>query len=358
MEEPARAPERSRRQFETLAKSASVPSEIMCVVYDSLADTRHWIEMKHTNARLGSTKGWSPRQKARFDLRPDPTHQLMEWYRERAPTGLYQRYSEGKAFSNIERLIDDRDARARLGVDVVAGRIMRLADEASIVRWVSKVIRDFTEPDPEKRKKVRDIYNKDRRSAYLDEIAADLPADGNRARAPVALEASAATQPGEMPGGKKQPSTTSSLLTDRETLVHGGARFNTGQARLDGIFREFRKLSIRTKPNACAVLLRCFIDMSAHYYCTRKGLGPTDGPGSFNSNWLKACTHLMQHGGLTKAQKAAMDNLVQKQDGALTYSTLHQWVHCRETMPLTRDMIKIWAVVWPFLEAVGNVKAR
>ncbi len=249
--------------------------------------------------------------------------------------------------TSFKRFIDDKVVREKLGVEVIAGELRRLADEASVAKILTHIVKDLAG----KKIKTRDIYTQEDRLGYL-------------ARLPKGFAVTATLEAGEgVPIDSKDeaPKTKASAKKSkgkpkkpRDRLIPRDCTLNVTDTRIRQIEHELRKLSLEEFTNAVGVLFRVFLELSVDDYVVAKKLKET--PDSTLAKKLEAvAADLIQRLKLTKHQAVPVRRACAKDSFLAPSITLfHKYVHCQQIFPTPSDLRANWDSLQPFVMAMWS----
>lgn len=319
---------------------------VECCVVKNRDEARHWIEVRHTGENEGAgVVKWGSDEVSRFRARtdaPEPHFQALNWLEERGDLSPEVR-KEVKA-SSFKRIIDDADAREKLGVEVVGGKLKLLADEKAVAKALLHVAKDSAKI------KVRDIYSKSDRAKYLDALPKNVkvtltrePGDG------VPLDsAESATKP------RKPSKPAPKPKKPRDKLIPKDCTLNVTDARIRQIEHELRILSLEDHTNAVSVLVRVFLELSVDDYVVAKKLKETP-DSTLSKKLLAVAEDLIQRQKLTKHQATPVRRACEKDSFlAASINLMHKYVHCQQIFPTPSDLRANWDSLQPFVTAIWS----
>jgi hypothetical protein len=341
-------------QLKKLATSAEAYrkapiDKVSCVVFDNRQEAADWIELRHTPDTEGAgVLMWGAAEKARFKARQGVAElavQVIELVREHGQIDDSTRKAlDGRYLTTLRRVLNDPQARKDLGVTKDGeGKLQLEFPGNQSVKALTRVVTDLATSA----KDVSHVYYKKDRREYIASLP-DLPDPKNRLSKPLGV-AAAIVAGGGAPArpakaGKGGPSVIGAP-GPRKKLVPGGLRLTIPSKRMAKIFRELREMSPDDYPNAIAVLLRVFLELSVDDFILDKGL-------MSRPQWSKA--------GLTEKLKKFLayvlsSNLMTKQDlqpirrallknrlmGA-SIESLHAYVHNAKYIPKADDLRDAW----------------
>lgn len=332
--------------------------EVDCVVFSTREEAAPWIERRHTGEQRGiGVVDWGNLEKERFAERKtgrsSPALQVLDFVVQRGKLDNETREKlHAFKLTNLARLVSDKDARRRLGLEVDAeGRVLRRHDEPEVLRGLTRIVQDIAGG-----MKVSEIYGTKQREKYLKRIKADLPNPKTAKGSPTPLngdgENGAAGSAKEVAGAKRA---RGRVAGPRLRMAPTSCRLNIANPRLRKIFGELQGLRVDDFPNAAAVLFRVFVELSADEYVVKNSL--LTGKDYDNATLAKKLTivadDLQAKQILTKQEANAVRKASNdKRILATSIFTLNQYVHNKDLAPLPSDLRSAWDNLQPFLEKV------
>jgi hypothetical protein len=331
-------------------------AKLRCVVFPTRDDANRWIELRHSADPTGAgVIMWGAVEKARFKKRDDINElavQVLDVVKREGQLSPSEQEAikKSKFITTLRRLTNDPAVRTRLKIDTDSdGKLTFGSPRTKTVKALKHIVSDFAGGA----KKVRDVFYKDDRKDYLDELAARgvIPSAPPSA-APVAAPAIAANA---------ARASTKGVPRDRKRLFPSGMSLNFhGNKRIGEIYgKELRLLGVADFPNAVAVLLRVFLELSVDCYLKRERV-KTDA--EIDSMKLKArvhaaVDHLHSMSKLDRKEVRAIRRALQDSKGSIGPSeidSLHAYVHNEHFRPKATDLFdaadywrlfleKIWA---------------
>jgi hypothetical protein len=264
-----------KKIFEGLAKKfrKSKVEPLPCFELHTREEGRYWLGLRHNRSHEGAgVDDWKSLAKRRFEGKP-PVVQVLELATERA--GLLtaaERAAITDKFpsSTLERFIDNRKVRQALGFDVKDDRIVSKLPGGEIAKPFSRIVADLAT----KRKHVGDFMQT---QDMLDYLSADLGAahlpklskarKDERTLDEIPISEFAKARP-STPRRKPDPS-------DRQEVIPKSCLLNVTDNRISEIHKELRTLKFESgpapAPNAIAVLLRVFLELSVDHFLEASG---------------------------------------------------------------------------------------
>jgi hypothetical protein len=155
-------------------------SSVKCVIFKNRNAADVWIELRHTGQNQGvGIVPWDADQVKRFQERrgeSSRTLQVINFINESSYLDLETKANIGSiSVSNLDRLLDDPDVRAKLGISINEGKIVTDFPVREVAKGLSKIIRDLVC----KEINVNDIRHKADRTNYIESFGPeDLPQPG------------------------------------------------------------------------------------------------------------------------------------------------------------------------------------
>ncbi len=151
-------------------------------------------------------------------------------------------------------------------------------------------------------------------------------------------------KPGPKPRPKPAP---------RTSLIPSTCRLNPQPPRLNAIYNELLTLNIDTYPNAAAVLLRVFLELSLDHYIAQNGLKTKDQSKLFERLKIVA-QNLKDSGGIPEQLRKAIDRIANTRQTVIAASTVtfNQYVHNSYVHQKPSELYVAWDELQPFMEKV------
>lgn len=324
--------------------------ELPCVLFKVEDEAGHWIELRHTGQNQGSgLVEWAStekdRYKARHAGRRSPAGQVIEFVEQRGSLSADARSSNVGILTNLERLLSSPDARLALGIDIVQGEVIALHDADAISKSLTRVVEDLKIG----RVKVPDIYNAEHRKAYAQGLPRSVRPT-RKSLLPAAVSLAGLTAGRSTPPANKRRKKAATKPPARTTVIPKASALDIDQPRINAIHNELLSLTAQQYPNACAVLLRVFIELSVDHFLAEHKLPPsTDDP--LAKRLKAAAKKLKVDGAISEQLRRAVEHIA---DGpspiAPGVSTLNQYVHNRYTHPKPPELFAAWDELQPLME--------
>lgn len=345
-----------KRTFERLASDFRRGrfEPLPCFELSSREEARYWLSLRHNVGHEGAgVDNWSTMAKRRFDGKP-PAVQALELVTERAGLTQSELASITDKFptSTLERFLENRAVRRELGFDVKAGKIVTRLPADEIARPLKKIILDLAS----KRTRVGALMRTDDMLKYVREDLGDaLPALSKARAVERTLDAIPTSEFTRVrtstPRRKPDPS-------DRKEVVPRSCRLNVTHNRLAEIYKELRTLKLDDAPNAVAVLLRVFLELSLDRFLETHGRTLRFIPPGGREIWkpldkkLAEAVEVLVDMGVSKNRFTAITRSLKVQSSPMNTELLHLYVHDQFATPLRRELTAAWDHAQPLFEHI------
>jgi hypothetical protein len=262
----------------------------------------------------------------------------------------------------------DPDVRALLGISNEAGRLS-LVD--GVNPYLLAVLHDLVVEGIS----VGKIYSKDDRRKYIEELRArvdqqlqpDNPVDTSTYGTPGSDDASPenrSSPPSDGTGsgagvGENPPPPASSTPTgrrsypvNRRTLIPQHHRLSISHPRIVKIFTELKSLDIETYPNACAVLFRVFVELSADCYIAKNSLSGINVDSKLGKKLEAIITDFEGKSIMTAHELRSAKQMSSSSTQTNSVKTFHTYVHNMDVTPSSADLKSAWDDLWTFTENI------
>jgi hypothetical protein len=344
---------RKLKELSTMFREHPI-TELSCVVVASRDQADTWIQLIHRGQNLGAgLVEWDGQVAARYDARKGSKpaalqvldyvskhSQLSEKARERIDKGKFP-------ITNLERLIKTPYVRKKLGVDLQDGQVVITHPEEAVLKGLTRVVDDIGS----RQITVSDIKRQEQRIDYINSLSEDelpeadhpLPAAQSLGTSPPRESADSVARAAEPRGFTRQ----------RKTLVPRDCRLNIEHHRVRKMFNELKKLDLEKYPNAGAVMLRVFLELSLDDFLEQT-IRWTEQQirNSFLAQKLTTVVNYFESNGImTASQLAPVKKAAAGQTLlAAAVKTMHQYVHNRHFSPVASELKIAWDDLRPFIQ--------
>jgi len=331
---------------------ANVPRQVFCTVL-SREEAKHWIALKHTGENEGvGVVMWDGRARQRF-RGSSPALQAIELVEASDYLDAETKEKLPKvSITNIERLLNTPDARAFLGIDVKSNQLVLRAPEEEALARLAMVVADIAH----RRVRVSHLDTKDQRVAYAQDVA----------KRPLLQPAGT----GDPNGSKTSPTTNTKATApagrrinpDRKTLIPKRIKLVIPHTRINRIYYELQRMSVEEFVNACAVMLRVFVELSIDDFAERKGVTlkiarkpkPGEAPQMRDMQLREKINAIIEHMELTglcsKSDLRGIKTIYNNHDHVLSVDSLNAYVHNKSYSPAPSDLKTTWDNIEVFVQ--------
>ena len=352
-------------QMKALKKEADIFAkdpigEVEIVIYPDREVGTPWVARRHASGLEGRGQdSWGNEEKIRFDAwRNDddgtPEYQLLQFVRGHGSLTETEREQLHKfPLTTLRRVVTTDLAKEKFGYKILEGKIVTSIADDEFVKPFKRLMLDMTHPDTKQRVKVDSLKNRQLQQAYFDKFTdSDLPSKAVKAVNSHTLgEKNQSATPAKKSSSKSQSGTKSTKETtlERKKIIPNDCILNITEQRIHDIYDELKKkLDSEVTRNACAVLLRVFIELSADDFLQRnphvtvansKGQ-PQDA--SLGDKLWGIATYAANNNLLTPDQAAIVKEGTEKDNFlAPKVKSMHAYVHKAYT-PLIGDLHAHW----------------
>jgi len=367
--------------------------KVLCVVYPTPEDARHWIYLRHTGENEGrGITPWDKAAKDRFRLQAaERKHtiatQVVEYL-------IQHRYLEPEmpiVLSTVERMVKDPDIASQLHIEIVEDEV-RLPSDPQLREFALKVLQrialDTAEKDPQtKRKRLtsRHINQKSERLEYLGRVIARIspstltPPPMGESKTP-AMEQTVSASPVEskeqlavppaptrtpapasFPSGiPSRPPATQDYKRRRQVAAKG---IRVGHSTLDHLYRqELCRLKADSYPNIGAIGIRVFLEGSLDVFIKQfasasefqtlmqNPKAPYNIP--LSKKLARVTEYLEENELLPRDAAQAIRKYQSSKDNPLSLDTLQAYLHNQELEPRGETVKYWWDAYHPFIKAL------
>lgn len=339
--------------------SSNPITDISCVVVADGDEADKWIELIHRGEQQGAgLVEWDGQVAARYDARKgeEPFElRVLDFVGERATLSeaTRERIDSGRfPITSLGRLLNTPYVRGKLGIEKDAGKALTYHPDDEVLKGLTRVIEDIGN----RTITVSDIKSQAQRIQYINSFeATELPDPATKMDTPEPLgeaESKKKAERSTKPAGKR------SAPARRRTLIPKSCILTIAQPRINRLYHELKRLRIDSFPNAGAVLLRVFVELSVvHYLEHEKGWPEQQIRGSSLAQKLTATANdLVQKGMMTSGQVAPIHKAAGGQTLlASSVRTMHCYVHSKHFSPTASELTIAWDDLQPFLENLWSM---
>jgi len=349
-------PRQMKKVFEGLAKQfkKNRVEPISCFELASRDDAEYWLNLRHNIGQDGAgVDNWKAFAKRRFEGKT-PVIQALELVTERSGLTPSQQAAITDKFpvSTLERLLENRAVGKELGLSIENGHLVTKLPADEVAKPLKKIVLDLAT----KTVRVNRLMKTENMLDYLrTDLGKDYLPDLSKARSGTRrLDQIPTSEFTKVRGSthrrKRDPS-------DRKEVVPRTCKLNVTQNRIADIYKELRTLHLTDGPNAIAVLLRVFLELSVDYYLIKHGgslkytAGTKEIWKSLDAKLAEAVAILLK-AGVTKNELAAVTRSVTNKNSPMHTELLHRYVHDPFQTPVPRELSAAWDHAQPLFEKI------
>ncbi|HEX8244088.1 MAG TPA: hypothetical protein VF541_11345 [Longimicrobium sp.] len=328
---------------------------LLCVVAADRTEADPWIQLRHRGESGGAgLVRWEGPQGARYDARSGkatPHLDVLGFVKEtaRLPGDVLGKLSTFPV-STLERLINDPDVRAKLGIDVKQGVIYTRYPGVEVAKGLGRVVTDLARG----KKTVTDVKRKDDRIRYVGSFGVDeLPDPATVGPLRPLLD-----ETGSAPSEKKSKTKGKPPKPkERATLVPRDCRLVIPESRIEGVFLELQSLHPDTFRNVAAVMLRVFVEWTIEAYIDSHQLRGqlTDKQNrSLQKRFVFVLDHMEKSGLMTRSALKPIRVELNNEHSLVSIDTLHAYVHDLKFHPKASELLVTWDRLEPVIAKIWS----
>lgn len=329
---------------------------IECTVYDNPTEADKWIKLKHAGQLDGiGTVTWNAQQVDRFEEKVEGKSSIVLQtikLLEKSPDTPAEVKSNLKSLksSNLERMVSDPFVRDYLGIEVNNGILQSQIDEKEVVKGLIHIVKDLLDP----KFKVNNIYTKQDREDYINNIPVGNQPDTNKKAAKPWQFNNTITQPPVPPKPKPNPK-------DRKYLIPKSCLLKINKAKVNTLYHELLGLDITKFTNAGAISLRVFVELSVDSYLEDHNLISSPSAAKSGMDFQQkinvVANHMETKGFADAAICKGIKNEIKDKNDIMGIDTWHAYIHNNSFSPKDKNLIITWDNIQPFIEIVwANIK--
>ena len=338
---PKRAPTVELQNFFTELRDnwkGPLPSEIMCRVETDRDTIDQILLRRHTGSQGGvGQANWDGRMKTTFVNRTGKSSgiNVADEIEERLKEAGMLPVRKKIPRSNLNRLLSAEAFRNRVGISTAKGKFQFIRREEVALKALARIASDLAE----KKKTLDDVWDVERKSAYLDE----LETEGFLPTAADLVESSIDRQNGHGPKKAKKKSATKP--SRRIRLIPSddyGVAWTGRLQRQRAIWEELQfDLELDRHPNAIAVLFRVLLELSVDNYIKQAELTTTSESDALIKKIIASAEDLQVRSKIDKRYLQIIRKS-QNMDAIISVDTLNKYVHSSRLAPAADHLNSIW----------------
>lgn len=348
---------------------------IECLVVDTREEANIWIERKHEGEMNGAgTVKWNSEQSARFrasktgkDTRAVQLIDFMKAATE-GDAEFTEQLRKVKA-TNLERLISTPEVCSDLGLLYNHGEFTSKYECEEVLKGLKAIVKRLSQDDFN----VSQIYHKDDRLSFMGSIPPEeLPDTSRRATDTWLLKDYSSQRGVQGKSGVKEDDTATGAVDDntagtdndqrptrRWHFVPDGLKLAIPNERSNRILSELKQLSHVAMPNACAVMMRVFLELSVDCYLEEFHLlkngavSASKDPRDLKQKTNEVINQMIQQKiYLDQAKAKGIRTEINNDKSVFSIDTLNAYVHNLTFNPIPETLMLSWDNIEPFIVAV------
>lgn len=340
------------REAKTFSKAKVEP--ISCFEMASRQEGDYWLELRHKGEQQGAgIVGWTTVAAQRF-LNRSPAIQALDLVTEKGNLTADQlgKITEHFPASTLQRFLEDRTVRKELGVDVVRGKLVTSLPAEEVLKPLKRIVLDLAT----KEKRVGSLMKTPQMLEYVRSFdKGSMPDLSKATAAPRTVDEIPVTEFGRTtkPAARRKPDPS-----DRKEVVPKHCLIHVTDNRIAEIYRELRTLKLDEAPNAIAVLLRVFLELSVDHFLEAHGgtlFAPKPGGGQRYKELDKKLAEvvaMLVSMGVPKNHFAAVTRSLSVKTSPMHIELFHLYVHDRFATPAPSELKAAWDHAQPLFEKI------
>ena len=254
-------------------KNITLPDPF-CIIFDNEDEADLWVEVIHTGEQSGVGRAkWGSQEKDNHKARRNRKKSSLLQVREFIEQSDFLSPEDTLAFrnfshTNLNRLLSSEYVRRQLGLEFIDGEAHLIAPEQEVIKAFSQIIYDFvTNPDESARKKVADIYTKEKRIEYIDGLKSFLP----QTRQTAVSIATCLSEPEQENNSTGNEHKKKNRVRPRRGMIPVGIKPENSTEKFIQVIHELESLDYKNYPIATAVLFRIFLETATYMFLVHTG---------------------------------------------------------------------------------------
>jgi len=330
---------------------------IACFEISNRDEAKKWVYLRHTveNEGRGVVK-WSGLASARF-RGTDPALQALEFVREHGSLhDHHMNMLDNFPITTLDRLLSTREVRELIGVDIKNNKLRSALVGTELIKPLRRMVLDLAE----KKVNVSDLKNRAAQVEYIKGFDNNGKPDFSK-KGPIREVED--FKSGEFKVKSAPPPAFKRRFydpSDRKTLVPKPLKINITVAKVAEIYKELRSLWMDDSPNACAVLLRVFLELSVDSYMRANNIDtrfkdPQNGKmfdKKLNKKVNEVIDDLINKKGHNRKDYKGVIRALNDSGSPLHIDLLHDYIHSLFQTPKIRDLRSAWDIAEPLFKAI------
>lgn len=353
-----------------------IVKSIECLIVDTRGEANLWIERKHEGEMNGAgTVRWDNVQKGRFLAnktgKDTKVLQLIDFMKA-ATEGdeVFAAQLQKVSATNLERLMSTPYVCAELGLTYNHGEYSSAYEWEEVMKGLKAIVTRLSRDDF----KVGDIYRKTDRENFINNIPREeLPDKTKKADETWKLksfraEARSHGNTDSRTDGNTEPRNDGNTEagaeqrpTKRWKFVPESLSLTIPYDRSNRIFSEMKQMSHVTMPNACAVMMRVFLELSVDCYLEEFHLlkngavSASKDPRDLKQKTNDVINQMNQKKVyLDPAKAKGIRTEINNDKSVFGIDTMNAYVHNLSFNPIPETLMLSWDNIEPFIVALWN----
>ena len=348
-----------RKRFELLNReyAADPIGQFNCICFLDREAAKYWISLKHTGQNAGvGTVEWDSTSVKRFQAQGEDKKesiglQLMNFLLKNLQLDPQSRDIVKKMpITTVERLLNDPQVRSFLGLHFEGG----ILNSTLTKEVAAQSLYDFFFPIATGEKKVTEVYYKDNRKEYMKSFGPSPASDPENLSDKNWSLISPPEKPTQKPGKvtttihvKSKP-----VTAKRKYVIPQSCVIKINVQRINNMYDELKnELVVEYVPNACAVLLRVFLEVSIDEYIAKQNItvGKSD---DLKTKMLKVAEFMESNGISNRNELKPVRNSASIPNGLFSTHTLNAYVHNPNVHPKASELKSTWDEMEGFIKKI------
>lgn len=254
--------------------------------------------------------------------------------------------------TNFERLISDAAVRDCVGISFINGHY-------ELMEPVSKEFFLMLSDLEDGPLKVGDIYHKEDRAEYISKLKqrANQPDNETERDDKPQYDSKDETNDKKSSDGaanedRKTSSKGKGYPVNRNTIIPSICTIPIGSGRVMLIFRELKTLPLDKYPNAAAVLLRVFVEMTVDNMIKKKSLEGGNIDLELHRKIEIVAVYFEKNNIMSTHDLKAARRMSSSQHQTNSVQTFHSYVHNASITPIAKDLCSAWDDISGFVKKI------
>jgi hypothetical protein len=339
------------------AKKNDLPKTLPFHIFKNKQQAAIWIRRRHDSGLKGAgLDPWSAMAKKRAEAeqgKSSPSHSVLEFVLNHGD--LEESVKESivdNSFSvtNLDRLIKSKSVRNALGIAEKKGNLSSSFDKKWTAKVLGKVVSIISAGNFDGNPfSVSAIYTAKKQEEFIEKVVNLI---GQPKKAPQNWQIDAATEldNGTYYGAIAKKLSSKKLnphTAQRATLVPKSTIVKPPVGRANNILHEMQGLKVAKTENACAVLLRVFVEFSVDAYIKKHNVSHNND--QLNVKTKAVCDDMVLQEVATKKELTSIFKMVSDHNSLFSTYQLNAYIHNPKLFPSAAELKTSWDNLEDFL---------